>query len=171
MSPSVLVAFATRYGSTEEIAEAIRAGLRESGCQADVRRFDQVATLAGYEAVVLGAPLQMNRWHKDALRFVRRHQETLAEKPSAVFAVGPVTAAEQDWLQAANQLDLELARLPGFRPLEKKIFGGRFDPERLTGVLRLLPGRSKLPRGDVVDLEAAASWGRSLPKKFGLAEC
>jgi flavorubredoxin len=36
MSASVLVAYATRYGSTQEVAEAVAATLREGGLEVDV---------------------------------------------------------------------------------------------------------------------------------------
>ncbi len=67
MSASILVAYATRYGSTEEVAEAVAATLRERGLAVDIQPLQQVPTLEGYRAVVLGAPLYMFHWHKDAL--------------------------------------------------------------------------------------------------------
>lgn len=169
MSPSILVAYTTRYGSTEEISGALAAGLRDAGCTVRTARLVDVDSLEEYDAVILGAPLQMNHWHKDVFSFLRRHQRALAELPKAVFVVGPVTEAEQDWEGAVVQLESELARVPWLRPIEKKIFGGRFDPDRLTGAWRLLPARSKLPCGDLVNLEEAAAWGRSLPEKLGVA--
>jgi len=57
MSSSVLVGYATRYGSTPEVAEAVAAALRESGLSVDIQLLPEVRTLAGYRAVVMGAPL------------------------------------------------------------------------------------------------------------------
>lgn len=57
MSESVLVAYATRYGSTQEVAEAVAATLRERGLEVDIQPMRKVRALAGYSAVVLGAPL------------------------------------------------------------------------------------------------------------------
>jgi menaquinone-dependent protoporphyrinogen oxidase len=56
MSSAVLVAFATRYGSTREVADAIAATMRESGISVDVQPAKEVRSLDGYGAVVLGAP-------------------------------------------------------------------------------------------------------------------
>ena len=53
----VLVAFATKHGSTGEIAAAIGSTLRNAGLEADVRSARDVATIAPYEAVVLGSAL------------------------------------------------------------------------------------------------------------------
>ena len=89
MSTSVLVAYATRYGSTQEVAEAVTATLRECGLSVDLRPAHEVDTLTRYNAVVLGAALYMFRWHKDALRFLSRHRKALMERPVAIFALGP----------------------------------------------------------------------------------
>jgi len=72
MPTSVLVAYATRYGSTQEVAEVVAGTLRERGLEVDIQPMRKVQTLAGFRAVVLGAPLYMFRWHKDALRFLSR---------------------------------------------------------------------------------------------------
>ena len=57
MSASVLVAYATRYGSTQEVAEAVAATLRERGLEVDIQPMREVRALDQYRAVVLGAPL------------------------------------------------------------------------------------------------------------------
>jgi flavorubredoxin len=63
----VLMAYATRHGSTRQVAEAVTAAMRKAGAQVtalparDVRE-----SAAGYDLVVLGAPLYSGRWHHDA---------------------------------------------------------------------------------------------------------
>jgi menaquinone-dependent protoporphyrinogen IX oxidase len=42
MSPSVLIGYATRYGSTREVAEAIAAALMEYGLKADVHNLNSI---------------------------------------------------------------------------------------------------------------------------------
>jgi len=61
MSTSVLVGYATRYGSTQKAAEALAATLREQGLEVDIQSTRKVRTLSGYSAVVLGAPLYLFR--------------------------------------------------------------------------------------------------------------
>ena len=89
MSASVVVAYATRYGSTQEVAEAIAATLRERGLAVDIQPMRAVRTLDQYRAVVLGAPLYMFHWHKDARRFLSRHREALTQRPVAIFRARP----------------------------------------------------------------------------------
>jgi len=94
MANSILVAYATRYGSTQEVAERIAATLRESGLTVDVQPVKQVRTLDGYRAVVLGAPLYIGSWLKDAQRFLTQHQTALEKLPVAIFSLGPTRADE-----------------------------------------------------------------------------
>ena len=89
MSGKVLVGYATQYGSTKEVAEAIAETLRESGLEADLQPLSKVRTLESYSAVVLGAPLIMFHWHRDAINFLSRHRIALSERPVAIFALGP----------------------------------------------------------------------------------
>ena len=130
MSDSVLVAYATRYGSTQEVAEAVGETLREAGLGVEVRPMREVRTLEGYDAVVLGAALYMYRWHKDARRFLSRHRKALGELSVAIFALGPVKDPrdEEEWRNSRDQLDKELAKHAWLAPIAIEILGGRFDP-------------------------------------------
>src|SRR5215467_9657878 len=132
MSTSVLVAYATRYGSTQEVAEAIAATLRECGLAVDIQPVQDVRTLDQYRAVVLGAPLYMFHWYKDALHFLARHREALTRRPVAIFALGPFHAEEKEFQGAREQLDKELAKFPWPTLQAIAIFGGKFDPQKLT---------------------------------------
>ena len=59
---SVLVAYATKYGSTREVAEAIASALIERGADAVARPAGEIRGLEGYSAVVLGTALYFFRW-------------------------------------------------------------------------------------------------------------
>jgi menaquinone-dependent protoporphyrinogen oxidase len=162
MSTSVLVGYATRYGSTQEVAEAIAATLRECGLAADIQPMREVRTLAGYSAVVLGAALYMFRWHKDARRFLSRHRQALTERPVAVFALGPVHDPydEKEWQDSCAQLDKELAKFPWLAPVALQMFGGKYDPEKLRFPINLLAGKE--PASDLRDWTEIRTWARNL---------
>jgi len=89
MSVSVLVAHASRYGSSQEVAEAVAATLRLHELEVDSQPMRNVRTLEGYDAVVMGTAIYMFRLHKDARRFLSRHREALTRRPVAIFALGP----------------------------------------------------------------------------------
>jgi menaquinone-dependent protoporphyrinogen oxidase len=162
MSGKVLVAFATSYGSTREVAEAIAATLGESGREVDLQLLGDVHTLAEYNAVVLGAPLVMYRWHKDALGFLSRYRQALLELPVALFALGPVHDPHdaQEWQSSQAQLDKELAKFPWLKPVARQIFGGKFDPALLRFPLNKLAGTA--PASDIRDWTAIRTWAETL---------
>jgi menaquinone-dependent protoporphyrinogen oxidase len=166
MSASILVAYATRGGSTEEVAEAIGKTLAEAGCDVDVQRLPVAGDIDGYTGVVLGAPLYMFRWHKDALHFLKSYRKALEDRPVALFALGPFNKVEKEWLEARAQLDKELVKFPWLKPVAIKIVGGKFDPEKLGLPYTLIPAIRKIPPCDIRDWEAVREWAKELTAKF-----
>jgi menaquinone-dependent protoporphyrinogen oxidase len=162
MSASILVTYATRYGSTQEVAEAVAATLRECGLEVAIQPMRDVRTLEGYRAVVLGAPLYMFHWHKDALRFLSRYREAITQRPVAIFALGPVHADEKEFQGSREQLEKELAKFPWLTPAAIAIFGGKFDPQKLGFPFNLLPALKNMPASDVRDWTAIRAWASTL---------
>lgn len=171
MSVSVLVTYATRYGSTQQVAEQVAATLRERGLAVEIQPMRQVRTLAEFGTVVLGAPLYLGTWHKDALNFLAQHRQALAERSVAVFALGPTHADQAEWQGSRAQLDQELAKFPWLVPVALELFGGRYDPARLGFADKLitsLPASPQhgMPASDVRDWAAIRAWASNLAEKF-----
>ncbi len=172
METKALVAYASKYGSTREVAEAVAATLREGGLAADVRPVGKVRSLAGYNLVVLGAPFYVGAWHKDALQFLARHRDSLADRGPAsprvaVFALGPLSADEQAWHATRAALDAELAKFAWLAPVATELFGGRFDPGRLRFPDTMIVGLPAsplhgMPAADVRDWTAIRAWAAQL---------
>jgi menaquinone-dependent protoporphyrinogen oxidase len=162
MPNSVLVGYATQYGSTREVSEAIAEVLRQGGLDVDVQPAGKVRTLEAYRAIVLGAPLMMFRWHADARRFLSRYRKTLAERPVAVFALGPthVPYDENEWGDSRSQLEKALAEFAWFKPAALEIFGGKFDPKDLRFPLNLLAGSE--PASDIRDWKVIRAWAEEI---------
>jgi menaquinone-dependent protoporphyrinogen oxidase len=171
MSDSILVAYATRYGSTQEVAETVAETLRESGLEVDLEPMRQVRTLEGYRAVVLGAPLYIGRWHKDARRFLSLHQKALTQRPVAIFTLGPTQPDEKEWEGVHAQLDQELAKYPWLTPVALELFGGKYDPAKLRFLDKLLASLPasplhQMPASDVRDWTAIRAWANNLAARF-----
>lgn len=166
MSASILVAYATKYGSTQEVANAVAMTLRERGQEVDIQPARAVRTLTGNSAVVLGAPLYMFRWHKDALHFLSRHRKALMERPVGIFALGPFHDEEKERQEARAQLDKELAKFPWLTPVAVEIFGGKYDPAKLRFPLNLLPALKQMAASDIRDWTAIGRWASDLIAKL-----
>jgi len=166
MAASFLVAYATRYGSTQEVAEAVAATLRERGLAVVIQPMRDVQALDQYRAIVLGAPLYMFHWHKDVLHFLARHKAALTRRPVAVFALDPFHTEEKEFQGAREQLDKELAQFPWLTLQAIAIFGGKFDPQKLTFPHNLIPALKNMPASDVRDWTAIRAWANELAAQF-----
>lgn len=166
MPAGVLIGYATRSGSTQEVAEAIATTFRDSGHEVDLQPMRNVRTLAGYRLLVLGAPLYMFRWHKDARAFLAKHQQALKGLSVAVFALGPFHDEEKEWQGVRAQLDKELAKFPWLTPVAHEVFGGKFDPTKLRFPLNLVPAMKKMPASDIRDWAAIRAWAMDLAAKL-----
>lgn len=132
----ILVAYATKNGSTQEVAEFIGEVLRDDGAKLDLRPARWVSEyLDGYDLVMLGAPLYSGRWHRDAHRFLKRHREELGHVPVWVFGMGARSGSEEAWRRARFQLDRALAKRAWLSPVASTVFGG-VDPPKPDGGVR-----------------------------------
>lgn len=156
----VLVAYATKHGSTREVADAIATTLQEQGLRVDLRAAADCRELDEHRAVVLGGALYMGRWHKDARAFLRRHDAALESRPVAVFAIGPQRTDDASVRSARRQLDRALARARGFAPLDVAIFGGVIDPAKLRFPF------NRMQPSDARDWDAIRDWARELAERF-----
>ena len=160
MATTILVTYATKYGSTREVGEAIAASLCQQGVQVEILPAREVGTLNGYSAVVLGAALYMGRWHKDAHRFLKRHRTTLSHMPVAIFALGPLSGDEKEWQDSRAQLDRALAQGPWLMPIAIELFGGVINPAKLHFPFNRMPTR------DARDWTAIRAWASELGATF-----
>ncbi len=165
MSNKVLLAYASKYGSTREVAEAVAKTMQEKGLEVDLQQASQVHSLKEYSAVVLGAPLYLYRWHKHAIRFLKRHEKALKSMPAAVFAIGPsFNGDEKEWLETRDQFRKEIAKFPWFNPVEAEVMGGKFDPAKLGFLMKYF--LKDLPAADLRDWDAIAKWAGEVANKL-----
>jgi menaquinone-dependent protoporphyrinogen oxidase len=153
----VLVAYASKYGSTEEVARYVGAALRDRGAACAVMPVDEVDEAFSYDLVVLGTGLYMGRMHREARRFLTRHHEALEKLPFAVFAMGPLSGEEAEKEKVRPHLQRGLDRYPELEPVSAEIFGGVIDPEKLSFPF------SHMPAGDHRDWDEIRDFAFALP--------
>src|SRR5690242_12350452 len=94
----VLVAYASKRGGTEGIAEMIGNTLAGRGIDAEPRAVEDLKSLAGYDAAIVGGALYAMRWMRPARKFVKRNAVALRAMPVWLFSSGPLdaTATEKE---------------------------------------------------------------------------
>mgnify|MGYP005609704891 CR=1 FL=1 len=161
---TVLVAYASKHGGTQGIAEAIGRSLTTEGVANEVRAVDQVETLAGYDAVVLGSAVYMGRWMDAALRFVDAHQATLTGRPVWLFSSGPLGdpphPTEEHAVEVAEVAAATTAR-------EHRLFTGRLDKHHLNFGERAVVVAVRAPDGDFRDWDEIAEWAHEIARGVG----
>ena len=156
---SVLVAYASKHGSTSEIAEAIADALRAAGLLVDCVQADRVSGLEPYDAVVLGSAVYMKRWRREARRFLHRHSSALAERPFWVFSSGPVGDPANDnaaWTEPRRTI--AAAERLGAR--EHVVFGGVAS----GAMARNTPSEYR----DRRDWNAVRAWAEGIAAQLGV---
>jgi menaquinone-dependent protoporphyrinogen oxidase len=162
----VLVAYATRAGSTAEVADAIGRTLCEAGIAVDVLPARDVQDLSPYRAVVLGSAVYMGRMLRDASVSVNRHEATLSQMPVASFVV--CVAAKDDTAEARAEASSYLQPVREvIAPVAEGIFARRILPENLPLAYRWAVQDWGDDIGDLRDWDAIATWGAELASAFG----
>lgn len=153
----VLVTYATKNGSTTEVAQALVSRLREHNCSVDIQAAKEVRNLKGIDCLVVGAPIYSGRWLSAAHRILKQLSKLGTEqRPAlAIFALGPRSnETPENWLVPQAQFDRALGKHPSLKPVSKALFGGADPPK-------------KSPRRDIRDWKAIRSWADELAKIFG----
>jgi menaquinone-dependent protoporphyrinogen oxidase len=163
---SILLAYATRFGSTQEVAETIATTLREAGFEVDLQPMQEVRSFDHYDAVVLGAAIYNAKWNAVAHQFVSQYQDALTQLPVAIFTLGPLSASDGAKRNSRRQLDGELMKYPWLKPVAVEIFAGKYDPSKpgMGFFDRFLPAR------DIRNWDAIRAWVKALPAQLQHAE-
>ncbi len=154
----ILIAYASRAGSTAEVAEAIGQVLRGGGMPVDVLPAGQVASTNTYRAVIIGSAIRMGRWLPEAARLVEKNQAPLTGIPTAFFSV--CLTMQKDTPENRRTVeDYMKPVVQKLRPLTIGLFGGKMDYSRLGFLDRLIVSKmKKIPEGDYRDWSAIRSW-------------
>jgi menaquinone-dependent protoporphyrinogen oxidase len=160
----VLVACASKMGSTAEIADAVADRLRGAGFDVDRRPAERVRSVDGYHAVVLGSAVYLGRWRQEALTFLRRFDVELSGLPTWLFQSGPLD-------DSAERRDIELPARVRFHAERIGLhghatFGGRIDPEHPGGFMAKRLADSGLGK-DFRDFGHVKAWADGIATELG----
>ena len=157
----VLVAYASRCGSTGEVAEAIGQVLCEAGAAVDVRLAKNVTDVTSYRAVIVGSAIRMGRWLPEAVQFVETHRESLSQVPAAYFlsCMTLEDDTEENRRTVAAYLDPVREMV---QPVDVGLFAGVMDYSKLSFIFRLMIKGIGTPEGDFRDWEGIRAWAANL---------
>ena len=154
----VLVTVASKHGSTAEIGSWIADALVAAGVAAETRDPDDVASLDGYDAVVIGSAIYAGRWLDPAKSLVERLGPDLRVRPVWLFSSGPAgdpPKPEGDPADAAPMMEATAAR-------EHQVFAGRIERKRLGFGERAIVTALRVPDGDYRQPEIVRAWAAGI---------
>jgi len=164
----VLVVYASKRGSTAEIAAAVAETLREEGLNTDLAAAGEVSELAEYDAVVLGSAIYMKRWRGDARTFLYKHKQELAEKPLWVFSSGPVgdpdNRPDESWVEP--QKVVRAVEELGARG--HVVFGGRVPVKPRGPFERAMAQNTPPEYRDLRDWDEIRAWARGVAAQLAV---
>ena len=149
----VLVAYATKMGSTKEIAEAIGERLRAAGHEVTVLDAAQVRSVEHHSALVLGSGLYAGRWRREAVKLLKRNEKLLVDRPTWLFHSGPL-GKELTPQQAPRKVREIAARIGADEPVT---FPGRLTAQTATGFIAKKMAQGDMA-GDFRDFDEIRAW-------------
>jgi menaquinone-dependent protoporphyrinogen oxidase len=167
MNTRVLVAYATKYGATAEIAEKIGEVLRSEGLQAEVQPADRATDPGAYATVLLGSAIYAGQWRKEGLKFLETHEQTLSGMPVWFFSSGPT--GEGDPVELINGWRFPEAQQPiadRISPRDMAVFHGLIDGDKVNFAEKLIIKALKAPFGDLRDWEVITAWATTIAEEL-----
>lgn len=124
----VLVTWGSKLGGTAGIGEILAEKLRRAGFEVVARPAKEVRDLREFNAVLVGGALYANLWHRDARRFVDRHEAALRRLPVWFFSSGPLddSAERGEEIPPTRQVRALMDRVGA---LGHATFGGRLSAD------------------------------------------
>lgn len=153
----VLIAYATRAGSTTEIAAVIGETLAGRGFGVDVKPVKDNPSLQEYDAVILGSAVRMANWLPEMVDFIKKNQAEIGRKPVALFTVHILNLGDDEASREARHAYLNSLH-PCLNPIDEAFFPGKIDLESLSFVDRLMAKVVKSPIGDFRDWKQIRAW-------------
>jgi menaquinone-dependent protoporphyrinogen oxidase len=167
MNKKFLVTYASRFGSTEGVAQAIGKTLSENGMNVDVLPMREVKDLSSYQGVVAGSAINAGAWLPEAMQFMQTHRAELARKPFAAFLVCMTLTMKNGeqyrrhvttWLDPVRML---------VKPISEGLFAGGLNISRIPSFGDRLKFRMSVlfgvwKEGDHRDWNAIQKWALEL---------
>jgi menaquinone-dependent protoporphyrinogen oxidase len=161
MKHRILIAYASRCGSTGEVAQAMAEVLTAQGHAADVQVVKKVQDLTPYSAVIVGSAIRMGKWLPEAVEFITRHQARLSQLPTAFFTVHMLNVEDNPESQAARAAYVAPVHQV-LTPSAEAFFAGKIELARMSLFDRLMSKAMKANDQDLRDWNKIRTWAEGL---------
>ena len=155
----ILVTAASKHGATQGIAEVIGYELEARGLDVTVTPVEDVGSVDGYDAVVLGSAVYLGKWRPEARELATREAEALSAIPVWLFSSGPIGGTSPDDVEDRRQGD-QIGAAIGAR--DHRLFGGKLDRKELSFFERGPVKMAKLPDGDFRPWDQIRAWAAEI---------
>jgi menaquinone-dependent protoporphyrinogen oxidase len=167
MQDKILIAYASRTGTTAGVADRIGKTLTDLGVNVDVRRMQDIYDVSSYKSVIAGSAIQAGKWLPEAMEFIEKNQQSLTQKTFAAFLVCMTLAMPKaaeyrptvaTWLSPVRSL---------VKPVSEGLFAGALNRSQISSFSERLKFRLSImfgvwKEGDHRDWEAISDWAKSL---------
>jgi menaquinone-dependent protoporphyrinogen oxidase len=167
MDRKLLVTYASRTGSTAEIAASIAKTLSQKGATVELLAVQEIKTISPYYGVIVGSPIRQSRWLPEAMTFLQDHRAELIQKRVATFTVCITLAMSngEQYRRAVAEWIAPVRRR--VQPVSEGLFAGRLDFSKLplgldTAKLRMTAALGIFPKDDRRDWKAIEVWAANL---------
>jgi menaquinone-dependent protoporphyrinogen oxidase len=156
----VLVTYASKHGSTHEVAERVAATIQNSGAEVDTLPVNQAEDPSRYDAVVIGSSVYYGRWMQEAVEFVARNRSELALRMVWLFSVGPLG-------HGAKTEPVDISRLvESTHAWGHHLFSGALNSKQLSIVERAIVKGVKAEYGDFRDWAEIEAWAARITQQL-----
>ncbi len=166
MKEKILIVYSTRTGSTENIALKIKKIFERKNFECDLGLADEIKSLDGYSAAVIGSPIRAGRLSRDIMRFSSKFRNALTRIPTAAFAV--CITLREDTEENRRQVGSCLNPLRLYiNTLDDECFAGKMDYSKLGMFARFIVKKLvKVPEGDYINYSQVEKWASELSERI-----
>lgn len=163
MNNKTLIAYASKYGATAEVARKIGDVLSNSGIKTDVLDVKDEIDLSIYNIVILGSAVYIGQWQKKAAKFLKENEKTLADKKVWLFSTGPTGEGDPAELMNGWKFPERLQEVADkIKPKDITVFHGVLDESKLNTLEKMTIKMVKAPLGDFRDWKMVEAWANKI---------
>ncbi len=160
----ILIAYASRAGSTAEVAEKICKTLRGLGLDVDVKSIKGITNIDEYNGVIIGSAIRMFKLLPEVVNFAKKFKDAIKDKPVAYFIVCLLMKDDNEKTRS-QVLEYLKPLLEIKEPVSIGLFGGKMDYSKLSLIWRILFKR-RVPEGDFRNWKKITDWTNGLLEIF-----